>query len=337
MSTYSQLSRIIPPDQALANKALQNALSQVKSIFSTSLNALAAATSTLESNVGLSLINALPTPVPQDVINYFTSTAYATGTGPDNTLLLSDVIGTPTGWVINDALSAETSILNTMTSAGAFTSLTNGSTGVYTVMDNCIAGAYTQEVIVPSPTPPDPPTTEYVVVIPGGLPGAGTYGQYPTASEAIQDAFTNGLSPALVSAVATIVAAYPTQVASANIQWDAIAAQIETENQNLAEANVNFADLIPGDPPWGLVYSLPDNATDITEGGAAFVLESLAVQSTIGGQAVISTMREARNQITLNDAGMQTTINLPSKIPIPPANLGTSQYTAEQAANQKII
>jgi hypothetical protein len=335
MSTYSQLSRIIPPDQALANKALQNALSQVKSIFSTSLSALAAATATLESNVGLSLINSLPTPVPQDVINYFTSTAYATGTGPHNTLLLCDVIGTPTGWVISDALNAETSILNTMTSAGAFTSLTNGSNGVYTVMDRCIAGAYTQENTILNP--PDPPTITYTVVIPGGLPGTGSYGPYPTASEAIQDAFTNGLSPALVSAVATIVAAYPTQVASANTQWNAIAAQIQTENQNLAEANVTFADLIPGDPPWGLVYSIPDNALDITEGGAAFVIESLAVQSTIGGQAVISTMREARNQVTLGDAGMQTTINLPTKIPVLPANLGVSQYTAEQAANQKII
>lgn len=337
MSTYSQLSRIIPPDQALANKALQNALSQVKSIFSTSLSALATATATLESNVGLSLINSLTKPVPQNVIDYFTSTAYATGTGPYNTLLLCNVIGTPTGWVVTDALTAETSILNTMTSAGAFTSLTNGSNGVYTVMDNCIAGAYTQEVLIPSPTPPDPPTTEYLVVIPGGLPGAGSYGPYGTESAAIQDAFTNGLSPALVSAVATIVAAYPTQVDSANEQWDAIAAQIETENQNLAEANVSFADLVEGDPPWGLVYSIPDNALDITEGGAAFVFESLAVQSTIGGQAIVSAMREVRNQTTLGDAGMQTTISLPTKIPVPPANLGVSQYTAEQAANQKII
>ena len=37
MSTYSQLSQIIPPDQALASKALQAGLQQVKNIFDTKL------------------------------------------------------------------------------------------------------------------------------------------------------------------------------------------------------------------------------------------------------------------------------------------------------------
>ena len=59
MSTYSQLSQIIPSDQALANKGLQAALEQVKNIFDTSLPALATATEGLESNVGLDDINNL--------------------------------------------------------------------------------------------------------------------------------------------------------------------------------------------------------------------------------------------------------------------------------------
>jgi hypothetical protein len=37
MSTYSQLRQIIPPDQALASKALQAGLQQVKNIFDTEL------------------------------------------------------------------------------------------------------------------------------------------------------------------------------------------------------------------------------------------------------------------------------------------------------------
>ena len=59
MSTYSQLQQIIPADQALASKAVQAGLEQVKNIFDTSLPALAVATEGLESNVGLDDINNL--------------------------------------------------------------------------------------------------------------------------------------------------------------------------------------------------------------------------------------------------------------------------------------
>ena len=68
MSTYSQLQTIIPADQALASKALQAGLEQVKNIFDTDLPSLANATSNLESNVGLDDINALANPLPADSI-----------------------------------------------------------------------------------------------------------------------------------------------------------------------------------------------------------------------------------------------------------------------------
>ena len=47
MSTYSQLRKIIPDDQALANKALQAALEQVKTIFKSSLPSLSGAVTPL--------------------------------------------------------------------------------------------------------------------------------------------------------------------------------------------------------------------------------------------------------------------------------------------------
>jgi hypothetical protein len=329
MSTYNQLKQIIPADQALSNKALQAAFEQIKTIFDSSLPLVARATAGLESNVGLNLINALTEPLPANVVAYFTST-FATGTGEDGLFLLTDFIGTPTGWVHNEALSNTTSILNAMTSAGAFTTLTNASTGVYTIMENTIAGDYT--TFTPG-VDPDPGT--YTVTIPGGLPGAGTYSGYPE-SAAVQLAFTDGLTPAMISAVATIVSNNSANVAQTTTNFNNISSQIILENTNLALAGVVLADLIAGQQPFSLVTGLPSAGRDTTEGGAAYVMQSLAT-NTQGGQAIISTMREARNQDRLSSAGITTDIIVSDELAEPQANLGTSQYTVAQATSQKII
>ena len=330
MSTYSQLRQIIPPDQALASKALQAGLEQVKNIFDTSLPALAAATKGLESNVGLEDINALTGPLPANVVAYFENTL-ATGSGPRGLLLLTDVIGSIAGYNIIGEISNTTSILGNMTSSGDFVSLTNPTNGVYTVMENCIAGVYTHEEGV------DPEPVAYTVIIPVGLPGAGTYGPANTAANAISNAFSEGLNPAMVSTVGTIVAAHPTDVANTTTYFNIICNQLETQNINLAKAGVSFPNILAGQTPWSLVYSLASNGLEVVEGGSAYVLQSIANTDTQGGQAMVSTMREARNQARLSTAGMQTDIIVSDQYPEPGADLGDTQYTTSQAASQKII
>jgi hypothetical protein len=330
MSTYNQLKQIIPADQALSNKALQAAFEQIKTIFDSSLPLVAKATVGLESNVGLNLINALTEPLPANVVTYFTGT-FATGSGEDGLFLLTDFIGTPTGWVHNEALANTTSILTAMTSAGAFTTLTNPTTGVYTIMENTIAGDYT--TFTPG-IDPDPGT--YTVTIPGGLPGAGSYSSFPETA-AVQLAFTNGLTPAMLSAVATIISNNSANVAQTNTDFNNMAAQIVLENTDLALAGVVLADLVVGQQPFSLVTGLPSDGRDTTEGGAAYVMQSLANVNSIGGQAIISTMREARNQDRLSSAGITTDIIVSDELAEPQADLGTSQYTVAQATGQKII
>jgi hypothetical protein len=332
MSTYSQLRQIIPADQALASKALQAGLQQVKNIFDTELPGLATATEGLESNVGLDDINALTEPLPANVTAYFTQTL-ATGSGPQGLLLLTDVIGSIAGYNIIGEISNTANILGNMTSSGDFNALTNGTNGVYTVMENCIAGDYTIE------TPPTPPDTEstFTVIIPGGLPGAGTYGPANAANVAIANAFSGGLNPAMISVVGTIVAANPTDVANTTANFNIIATQLETQNTNLALASVDFANLLAGQQAWSLVYNLASTGLEVIEGGSAYVLQSIANTDTQGGQAIISTMRESRNQDRLNLAGMQTDITISDQYPEPRADLGTTQYTVAQAASQKII
>lgn len=330
MSTYNQLRQIIPADQALSNKALQAAFEQIKTIFDSSLPLVARATAGLESNVGLNLINALTEPLPANVVAYFTST-FATGTGPDGLFLLTDFIGTPTGWVHNEALANTTAVLNAMALAGAFSTLTDPTTGVYTVMEDTIAGNYTTQTAFDPPDPAD----EWTTTIPGGLPGAGSY-VGSSASASIQAAFTGGLTPAMVSAVATIVSNNSASVAQTTANFNDISTQIVNENTNLALAGVVLADLVVGQQPFSLVTGLPSDGRDTTEGGAAYVMQSLAT-NTQGGQAIISTMREARNQDRLSSAGIITDIIVSDELAEPQADLGTSQYTVAQATSQKII
>ena len=325
MTTYNQLKKIIPADQALANKALQAGLEQIKNIFDATLPGLAGATVELESNVGLDAINALTQPLPANVVAYFTTTL-ATGSGPDGLFLLTDVIGSITGVNISAPLANTTVILNTMTSEGDFAALTNGTTGVYTVMETTSAGTYTI----------DDGMGTFTTTIPGGLPGAGSY-TANTANASIATAFTNGLNPSMVSTVNSIVSANPDQVAETTANFTVICNQLLTEQTNLALADVQFANLVPGIQPFGLVYSLASNGLDVVEGGTAFVLQSVANVATQGGQAIISTMREARNQELLNVAGMQTDILISDQYPEPEADLGTTQYTVTQAVSQKII
>jgi len=65
-------------------------------------------------------------------------------------------------------------------------------------------------------------------------------------------------------------------------------------------------------------------------------MQSLAT-NTQGGQAIISTMREARNQDRLSTAGITTDIIVSDELAEPQADLGTGQYTVAQAVSQKII
>jgi len=72
-------------------------------------------------------------------------------------------------------------------------------------------------------------------------------------------------------------------------------------------------------------------------GGASWFLESVASTSTLGGQAIVATMREARNQGRLQNAGIQTDIIVSSEGVEPQQSFTAGQYTVAEAVAQKII
>jgi hypothetical protein len=66
-------------------------------------------------------------------------------------------------------------------------------------------------------------------------------------------------------------------------------------------------------------------------------LQSVANLSTQGGQAMIGTMREARNLVRLSNAGLGTDIILNNTGPEPQAVLTRGEYSASEAASQKTV
>jgi len=333
MTTYNKLKNIVPADQALASKAVQAGLTQVKNIFDSILPAVANAVADLETTKGLSAVSGLESTLPANVVAFY-QTQFYNGSGPYGTLLLTNIIGTPTGCVMNVSLNSVTSTLDTMTQQGDFTLLT-GNQQVYATMETAITGVWTVETTPPDPGPPPVPGL-YTTTIPAGWIAAGTY-TGTSNSDSIANAFSTGLNPAMISVVGIIANANPAQVASTTADFANISIQIETENNNLSLANVDFGNLLVNDPPWNLVYGLSSDALDTSEGGSAFVLQSLANLITQGGQAIVATMRESRNQARLSSAGLNTDILVSDTGPTPQADLSRGEYTTEEAANQKIV
>ena len=337
-NTYIQLKNIIPSDWALANKALQAGLEQITAIFNSNSPILGVASLGLESNKGLNLINALASPLPTSVSNYY-NTTIATGTGEGGTFLLADLVGTAGGWVVNDNLPVVINTLSTLTDNGNLNTLTNSSTGVFTVMQDTLAGVYTNVI---SNGMPEYDT--YYVNIPNSLPGGGNYSVGGSPSAAITSAFDGpgpvygiGLIPAAYSLVSSIVSSSNAVVAIANSAWANISAQIVYENSSQTQANITSANLISGTSPSSLALNLASYGTETEVGGASWFLESVANTTTLSGQAIVATMREARNQSRLQTAGIQTDIIVSSEGIEQQQSFTAGQYTVAEAVSQKII
>jgi len=332
MTTYNELKKIIPPDQALANQALSRSLRQVKEIFNTDLPAVAAAVSNLESNKDLDLINELTTPIPPVVANVWGNT-FATGTGPGNTITINDVVGIAAGATVNDVLPSVTGTIQQLANIGALDPLT-GAQGVYTVMGNVLANAYTSFT-------PGPDT--YTITIPAPLPGQGTYGPDLSFGNVIDSAFSN-----LISIGNTVIANIAsTNSESANVcnqAYDNMAYQLELNVTNSIAAGIDIgnvvndianANLIANSVSVSLALAsrLHDIGLDVTEGGAAQFFEATANTSNLPGQSVIASMREGRNIAVLNAAGIQLDTQLVDVNPNQTIanNLPDAQYSVSEA------
>lgn len=288
---YSELAKIIPADQALANRAIADSLNQVKNISQLTLPAFTTAVRSIETNTGLGDINALTQPVPTSVSSNLNS-LLATGTGPNGTLTLFDFMGATAGIPYTTEFTAAADTINNMQAANALYFLSDATDGVYTVMQDTLNGVYTTVI---DPGPP----VDISITIPIGLPGEGTY-------LTLDDAFTVGLLPAAANLIANVVTANPANVASLNSNFSNMATQLSAEKTNLVLAQVNFADITANSR--SAVMSLGSNlqqiGKDVAPQGQAEFFTAIANTQNIFGQAIESSFREGRNIVALNDVGI---------------------------------
>ena len=254
---------------------------------------------TVETLKGLYLLETLDTPVPESVNNYFKS--IATGTGPFGVPTVMDMIGIAAGAEVSTALYQATSIL------GA-TDL-SGLKAVYDNMLSCVQGAFG-----PSTGP---------VVIPSG-PGAGTYASGDLA-------FTNGLIPAAEAAIAAIIASNPDATNSLNNLFDQICNRILSEAMFQSKAGINYDNQTS--PGQSAVYSFVSSLSTVgaysTPGGQAQYLLQVADITTQAGQAIVGSIREGKNQLVLNEAGIPIdSFNVSANYPGDPNTPGTAKVVA---------
>jgi hypothetical protein len=321
----------------------------------------------------LPLISALsdtvpPAAVPPSVAAYFSSTV-AVGSGPNDSIVVCDIIGTAGGFVSAGAMANTISNLANVNVVAL--------TSTYSTMANVVDGQYGD------------PTTGPVVIDTG--PYAGN--TYLDAEEA----FANLLIPGAQSQIGTVVSSYPSQTANLNINWNNMAAQLTREISLQAQAGINYANLVPNSTSsmYSFIFTLPSTGRDTQAGGICQLVESVAVigppeniigsVATVGanpqvtlntafpsavagdeviakdtdylwvydgatwsivdylttftGQAVIACLREGRNQVALQSVGITTNADIPSEPnpPAPTANLIPSTYSAQQAANLVVV
>lgn len=288
MIQLDRLQSIIPSDQAIGNKGFATALQQVTGIMYLTLPEFARTVEGMENTQDLSIIQSQTVAVPASVADYYINT-YGIPTNPIPTLQITDVLGTPSGWVHTDALN------NTLTQ---FQQMNTGALQtIYQTMLNVVNGVYDQ------PDPMDPMMT--VVIIPPGTPGTGTY--------ATKDDAILALIPLAQAEIVTLQSTYPTQTAILNTDWQAMANQLVLEQTQQSRANLNFADLLPNDrnSMFGFVFALPNYGLDLAPGGMSDYIERLADTSAQTGQAIVGCLREGRDRAELDAVGIGTNSEIP--------------------------
>jgi len=321
-SLGARLANILPSDLAIANGALARSFGQIKSVENTNIETFSSAATATETMKDLPLIQNLTSYIPAGVIEYWTdyyglNSNIQLATGPEGNFTLADCIGYAAGFNSALPLKQNARLLAQMNAAGELDVFYNdagsssSSTGVIVVLEYLINGAYS----------PVAPATDYI--IPAGVYGAGTYGDFDLAYTAV-----------ITAAKSLMQSVYSTNTTAQTVQanFKRIQEQQAREKLNRAKMDLVLSDIQAQDTnATSLAGSLASYALDVTDGGPGEFLERIANFDTLGGQAMIAAMREARNISVLGAAQIQQDGILDTTPPANPGSFLTSQYTAAGA------
>jgi len=322
-----ELGKIIPPADAVANKAIEVALKQINNISNTSLPALA---DTVLGTIDNPWDPTQPY-LADDVVNV--GNDFYRAKSPGCTPADFEV---PPGVDINDTdywkptslgglstmkdlplIQAQTSAVETSVAAYIASNVATGTgpCGVITTYnvlglaldaDNFASQLNTATAAI------------------NALQAAGSLAALNTAYSNILLAANNAAVITLIGNANTAIAALSASpyVATLNTAWTYMANLMNLSAKYTTEAGIDYFLLSPNATlsTNSFVQNLPIYGRQTADGDAAQFLENLANTTTLGGQAIIGTMREGRNQVRLNASGLYNNTQIPSDavvVPIP--------------------
>lgn len=315
-----ELGKIIPPADAVANKAIQLGLQQINNIPNVPLPDLAEAVLGAVNNPWLAT-NAY---LPNDLVS--------TGAPiPEYYRATQEV---PAGTDINNTAYWTPTTLGGLSTMSGLPLIQAQTTPVATSVTDYFA------TTVATGTGPDGTITTYDVL--GLALDADNFAaQLNTATTAVNALQTAGSLATLNTAYTNILlavnnAAVITEIANANAAIAALSASPYVTTLNTAwvymanlmnlsaryttEAGIDYFNLQSGDKNsvYGFVQNLSQYGRMTANGDAAEFLDNLADTAVLGGQAMVGAMREGRNQARLDANGIYNTNQVPSNAEVEP-------------------
>lgn len=315
-----ELGKIIPPADAVANKAIQLALQQINNIPNVPLPDLAEAVLGAVNNPWL-VTNAY---LPNDVV----------GNGSPIPTYYRATQEVPAGTDINDTAYWTPTTLGGLSTMSGLPLIQAQTTPVDTSVTDYFANT------VATGTGPDGTITTYDVL---GLAldaddfaarltdVADTIDGLGTGLDDLSQIYIDMLSAANDAAMITLIAnanaeiasigsVHPAEVATMNTNWVYMANLMNLSARYTTEAGIDYFNLQSGDKNsvYGFVQNLPQYGLLTANGDAAEFLDNLADTAILGGQAIVGAMREGRNQARLDANGIYNTNQVPSNAEVEP-------------------
>jgi len=319
------LGKVIPPAQAVANKAVQVAFEQVTNITGTTLPALADTINTVSrtpwdtntsylSNDVVADAPAIPTvgglaQLSPDTVFYRAQQDVPTGVNINNTDYwlpttlgcgLSTMVGLPLIQAQTTAIDA--SVASYFSSNVATGSGPDGTITTCDVIGTAIDhGNITAQLAIATSAMANIVTLDAsnianinsaYLAIAGAANATVVVANITRANGNITNIYNNA-NTQVVANVTTL-----------NTAWSAIANVLSTEKTYQTYASIDYTNLQAGEKvsTMSFVQQLPIYGTQTSSCGPAYFLEQIANTSTLGGQAMVGAMREGKNNQCLGEA-----------------------------------
>ena len=339
------LGKVIPPAQAVSNKAVQVAFEQITNVTNTALPVLAATIDTIPRtpwNINTSYlsndlvanapaVNGLAQLTPSTVF-YRAQQDVPTGVDINDTSYwlpttitgLSTMSGLP---LIQAQTAAITSGVASYFSSNVATG--SGPDGTITTCDVIgtaidrsniaaqldIARSAMANIVSLDAGNIGRINSAYVAIA-AATSGTDVVANIAKANGNIANIYTNG--------TAAVVA----NVAVLNSAWSAIANVLSTEKTYQTYAGIDYTNLQAGErvSTMSFVQQLPIYGTQTNSCGPAYFIEQIANTSILGGQAIVGALREGQNNQVLNAAGLGVNTTPSATLAVTPVPAVTPVY-----------